>query len=150
MQCCLRRFWTTFTRQYSHAVLSQYDRYNIAWVIFLIKGPNKSRQHFRLFFWVNLFVGYGQKCTSNFLVQCWLRQIKITLYMVIFQRIGDYVVWAKNALVVFLCKVVSNIFGQYWVYNIHMQCCPSLIDTTFYRFFYSEKLSVNHRPTLHR
>ena len=31
-----------------------------------------------------------------------------------------------------------------------MQCCPSLIDTTLYRLFYSEKLSVKHGPTFHQ
>ena len=37
VQCCLRRIWTTLTRQYSYAVLSQHGQYNIAYVIFLIK-----------------------------------------------------------------------------------------------------------------
>ena len=99
---------------------------------------------------IDLFVGCGPKCTSNFLVQCWLRQIKTTLYKVIFQRIDNYVVWANIPLVIFLCNVVSDVSGQQWVCNIHMQCCPSLIDTTLYRLFYSEKLSVNHGSTLHR
>ena len=106
-------------------------------------GPKRSRQHYRLFFCANWFVGCGPKCTSNFVEQCWLSQIKTTLYVVIFERIDDHVVWANIALVIFLCNVVSDIFGQHWVYNIHMQCCPSLIDTTLYRLFYSEKLSVN-------
>ena len=35
--CCLRHIWTTLTRQYSYAMLSQYDRYSIVQVIFFIK-----------------------------------------------------------------------------------------------------------------
>ena len=29
VQCCLRRIWTTLTRQYSYAMLLQHGRYNI-------------------------------------------------------------------------------------------------------------------------
>ena len=57
----------------------------------------------------------GQHCTSNFLLQFWLRQIKTTLYMVIFQRKDDYVNWANIAPVIFLCNVVSAAFGQHWL-----------------------------------
>ena len=47
----------------------------------------------------------------------------------------------------FLCNVVSDVFGQDGVYDILMQCCPSLIDTKSYRLFCYEKLSINHELT---
>ena len=37
MQCCLRRIWTTLTKQFSYARLSQHGWYIIIWVIFLRK-----------------------------------------------------------------------------------------------------------------
>ena len=67
VQCCLRVVWTTLTRQYSYAMLSQHGRYNILQVIFLIKvvclpwaniaqvislcnvDPERSGHHCRLF-----------------------------------------------------------------------------------------------------
>ena len=77
----------------------------------------------------------GQHYAGKFLVQCWLRQTKTTLYMAIFLRKDDYVVWANIAPVIFLCNVVSDVFGgQYWIYDITVQFCPNLIDTTLYYF----------------
>ena len=35
------------------------------------------------------------------------------VHMVIFQRIDDYVVWAIIVPVIFLCNVVSDVFGQH-------------------------------------
>ena len=57
----------------------------------------------------------GQHCTGNFHVQCWLRQIKITLSMVIFLQKDDYVVWANITPVIFLCNFISVVFGQHWL-----------------------------------
>ena len=89
VQCSLICIWTTMTRQYSYAMLPQHGRYNIVQVIFLLKvvcqpwanitwvislcnvGPHRSRQHCRLFFFVQSCLwSMGQHCTSNFLVQC--------------------------------------------------------------------------------
>ena len=67
------------------------------------------------------------------------RQIKTKSYMVIFLQKDDYVAWANIAPVTFLCNVVWDVFGQHWVYNIPMQCCPSLIDTTLYRLYFPNK-----------
>ena len=79
-------------------MLSQHDGHNILQVIFLINigcqqwaniahiislfnvGPDWSRQNCRLFSCAKLFVDFGQHGTGNFLVQCWPRQIKKTLY----------------------------------------------------------------------
>ena len=56
-----------------------------------------------------------QHCTGNVLVQCWLKQIKAILYMAIFLQKDDFAVWANIASVVFLCNVVSAVFGQHWL-----------------------------------
>ena len=74
VQCYLRRIWTILTRQYFCAVLSQYGRYNILQVIFLIKvvclpwanitqliflcnvGPERSGHYCRLFSSAKLFM----------------------------------------------------------------------------------------------
>ena len=84
----------------------------------------------------------GQHYTGKFLVQWWLRQIKITLCMVIFMKKDDYVVWSNIAPVIFLCNVVWNIFGQHWIYDIPMQCCPSLIDTKCIGYFAKKSCSL--------
>ena len=57
----------------------------------------------------------AQHCKGNFLMECWLRQIKATLYMVIFLQKEDYVVWTNTAPVNVLCNVVSDIFGKHWL-----------------------------------
>ena len=45
-------------------------------------------------------------------MQCWLRQIKTTLHMVIFLRKDDCVVWHNIASVILLCNVLSDVLGQ--------------------------------------
>ena len=79
---------------------------NIAQVISMCNvGPDRSRQHCRLFFRARLFVDRDQHYTGIFLGQCWLKQIKVTLYMVIFLQKNDYVVWSNISLVVLLCNL---------------------------------------------
>ena len=51
-------------------------------------------------------------------MQRWLRQIKTTLYMVIFK--DDCVVWHNIEPVIFLCNVLSDVFGQHGVYDVPM------------------------------
>ena len=41
-------------------------------------------------------------------------------------------VWANIAPVLFLCNVISDVFGQHWIYDIPIQLCTRLIDTTLY------------------
>ena len=65
-------------------------------------------------FFVQSYLGsMGQHCTGNFLVQCWFRQIKTTLHMVNFLRKDDCVVRPNIATVIFLCNVLSDVFGQH-------------------------------------
>ena len=62
-------------------------------------GPDRSRPHCRL---AELFVNCGstlwtvvQRCTGIFLIQRLFREIKTTLYMVIFLQKDDYVDWTN-------------------------------------------------------
>ena len=58
--------------------------------------------------------------------------------------------WSSIAQAIFLRNFVSDVFGQYWLDNILMQCCPSMVGTTLYRVFSSTKLSFIHAPKFHR
>ena len=44
--------------------------------------------------------------------------------------------WANIAQVSSLNDVVSDLFGQHWIFNVPMQCCPSLIDSTLYKVLF--------------
>ena len=54
VQCCLRRIWTTLTKQYSYTMLFQHC------IRYL---PHKR-----------CTLALGQPSTGNFFMQCWLRQ----------------------------------------------------------------------------
>ena len=62
VQCCLRRIWTTLTRQYSYAMLSCPSMVDTTLS--------------RLFFHKNCLFAMGQHYTGDFLVQCWPRKIQ--------------------------------------------------------------------------
>ena len=40
--------------------------------------------------------------------------------------------WANIDKVVFLCNVVSDVFGQHWLNTILMQHCSRMLDTTLF------------------
>ena len=89
--------WTTLTRQYFYAKLSQHGQHNIVLLyvlfsqqkLFVSHGPTfpcamltqiDHPENCRLFCGAKLFVDNGKHCLSNLSVQCQSRQIKITLY----------------------------------------------------------------------
>ena len=125
MQCCPSMVDTTLHGLFSSQKLFFSYRLTLhRWFpcAMLTQTDSSNTAHCRLFFHGNLVVGCGPKCASNFLVQCWLRSIKTTFYMVIFQKIDEDVVLVNIAPIIFLSNVVSDVLWQNCVYNIHWQC----------------------------
>ena len=97
----------------------------------------------------------GQHFTGNFFAQCWPTQVKTTLQIIFLFKVV-HGLWV-NITQVFSCEMLvhadqDNIsfpvktwlcaLGQHCTSNCFVQCCPSMVDTTFYRLFSSQKLSV--------
>ena len=103
-------------KQFSCAMLSQKSRYSIVQAIFLI----------------NIVSHIGQHCTSNFLVQRWLRQIQTKLYMIFLCRIVCGL-WVNNAPEKILLNLVLMLLGQNSRGKNLLQLCLNTPWTTLHR-----------------